>query len=262
MSLTAHSRSSASEPDRRLSGAVYLRSLALQGSWNPQRMQNLGLLTTLLPWLRRQQAGHEQRRLFIRRHYEFFNTNPYLANYVVGGLLRLEADLSAGRSGSGQQIRTFRDTLAPTFASLGDQLFWLGLRPTLLLVAILLAAVGLPFGSVAVIGLFALVQLDLRRRALLTGYRLGFDIVELLGRPLWRRAIAATQRAGMILTGVLAGFYFARVLDPEAGPGGYGAAAWLAVGIVLPLILRKRLSGEALLLCAALLAWLMYGIVG
>ena len=161
MSANAGNRYSAIEPARRLCGAVYWRSLALQGSWNPQRMQNLGLLATLLPWLRRRQAGHEQRRLFIRRHYEFFNTNPYLANFVVGGLLRLEAELMAGHRGSGRQIRTFRDTLAPTFASLGDQLFWLGLRPTLLLVAILLTLVGLPFVSIAVIGIFALIQLDL-----------------------------------------------------------------------------------------------------
>jgi PTS system mannose-specific IID component len=242
--------------------AVYWRSLALQGSWNRQRLQNLGLLASLLPWLGRQRLALGPRRRFIRRHYEYFNTNPYLANFIVGGLLRLEAELAAGRGGSGEQIRRFRDTLAPTFAALGDQLFWLGLRPTVLVAATLLALAGAPYGALAVIGLFALVQLELRRRALTAGYRLGFDIVELLGHPFWHRAIGATQRAGMILTGLLAGYYFARVLDPETAAAGYGLGAWLAAGIAAPLILRKRLPGEILLAGTVLLAWLGFGIRG
>jgi mannose/fructose/N-acetylgalactosamine-specific phosphotransferase system component IID len=222
-------------------------------------MQNLGLLVTLLPWLRRQQVGLDQRRRFFRRHYEFFNTNPYLANFVVGGLLRLEADAQA--SGGPSRIRTYRDVLAPTFASLGDQLFWLGLRPALLLLAILLAVAGYPLASLAVIGAFALGQLEARRRALQTGYRLGFEIVELLGRPLWRRAIAAAQRTGMLLTGVLAGIYFARVLS-SGSDSGIERAVWLALGAGIPLVLRKRLPGEALLLVTVLLAWLLGGILG
>lgn len=225
-------------------------------------MQNLGLLASLSPWLRRESLGLEQQRRFIRRHYEYFNTNPYLANFILGGLLRLETDLAAGRGGSGAQIRRFRDTLAPTFAALGDQLFWLGLRPTVLLAAVLLAGAGSPYGALVVVAVSALVPLELRRRALRSGYRLGFDIVELLGHPFWHRAIGATQRAGMILTGVLAGYYFARTIAPEAAAAGYGDSVWLAAGIVLPLLLRKRPPGESLLVGTILLAWLGLGIRG
>ena len=68
---------------------IFLASLGLQGSWNPQRMQNLGLLATLLGWLRGLPRDVERDSRFCRRYYDFFNTNPYLANYLIGGLLRL-----------------------------------------------------------------------------------------------------------------------------------------------------------------------------
>ncbi len=80
---------------------LFLRSLALQGSWNHERMQNLGLLVTLLPWLRRQPSDINRDRLFCRRYYEYFNTNPYLANLIIGGLVRLEQEsLDSGVGGS------------------------------------------------------------------------------------------------------------------------------------------------------------------
>lgn len=237
--------------------AVYVRSLTLQASWNPQRMQNLGLLTTLLPWLERRGWDQVRRRRFFRRYYGFFNTNPYLANFVVGGLLRLESD-DVGREGEGEDediVATFRDSLARTFASLGDQLFWLGVRPAFVLTICLLALLGWWVAILVVVAAFALGQLELRRRALLSGWQLGFDIVDLLGRPVWHRWISGTKRLAMSLTGVLAGFYFARVwLTP--GPGLSGLVVLLvAAGLALPLVLRQRLPGEGLLLVAIPLAF-------
>ena len=77
---------------RRLQWSLFLRSLALQGSWNHQRMQNLGLLWTVLTWLRLNRGDVNRDRVFCRRYYGYFNTNPYLANFLFGGLIRLEED--------------------------------------------------------------------------------------------------------------------------------------------------------------------------
>ncbi len=243
----------APRPSARVLMAVYVRSLTLQASWNPQRMQNLGLLTTMLPWLERTGWDQVRRRRFFRRYYGFFNTNPYLANFIIGGLLRLEND-DVGREGE-DIVATFRDSLARTFASLGDQLFWLGVRPAFVLAICLLALLGWWEAILVVVAAFALGQFELRRRALVSGWQLGFDIVDLLGRPVWHRWISWTKRLAMSLTGVLAGFYFARVwLTP--GPGLSGLVVLLvAAGLALPLVLRQRLPGEGLLLVAIPLAF-------
>ncbi len=238
---------------QRLQLAVFLRSLALQAAWNPQRMQNLGLLVALLPWARRRGLRLTERRRFCRRYYGFFNTNPYLANFILGGILRLEAE--SGVQGPPEDLlRGFQDSLARSFASLGDQLFWLGLQPALLLLAGLLGLLIGPWTVLGVFGLFALAEFVLRYRSLAIGHRLGLDIVELLSRPGWHRLIRWTQQASLVLAGIWCGCWLTGLGAGAAGRGDLALVVALLGGVALPLGLRKRCSGEGLLLLVLLLA--------
>ena len=123
------------KPDCRCLWLVFLRTLSLQGSWNTQRMQNLGLVYALLPWLRQAKLPVREARQFCRRHYEYFNTNPYYANLLIGGLLRLEEENRRADGAMLKVVRNFKDSLGRALASLGDQFVWLGLQPALLVVA-------------------------------------------------------------------------------------------------------------------------------
>lgn len=240
---------------RGLAMRVYLRSLALQASWNDERMQNLGLLATLAPWLRRQNLDVTRRRRFCQRHIGVFNTNPYLANIIIGGILRLESEaLREGPAPTTTSIAAYRDTLARVCGSLGDQLFWLGLRPGIAMATILLGFFGQWRWLLVLVACFAMGQLLARGRWLADGYAMGLDIVDLLGRPAWNRAIRWTKRGALALTGVVAGIYVAGVLDLN-DPG--SSREWTVVGavtgVLLPLVLRQRLPGEAQALVGLLL---------
>lgn len=236
---------------------VFVRSLTLQASWNHQRMQNLGLLVCLMPWLRARPRDPLADRLFCRRYYEFFNTNPYLAGYVIGGLLRLEQE-RAGQGGLPRgQAQVFRDSLARALASLGDQLFWLGLRPATLLLACLVAATAGAFAFPVLAGLAAVViggQLSWRWRALGRGYAAGYDIVDLLGDPRWHRAIRAAKRATLGLAAVLAGWLAQGGWERAPGPRGAVAVGVLALALAAPVVARRRWAGEFVILAAGLLA--------
>lgn len=234
---------------------VWLWTLALQGSWNPQRMQNLGLLAALVAWRRHVPTGLDQDRLFCRRYYEFFNTNPYLAGYLIGGLIRLEKDRLAGAPVPDEMARTYRDSLGRALASIGDQLFWMGLRPALTLLACLLALVGPWWAPLAVVGVFAAGQLVLRWVSLGRGLALGMDLVEVLAAPVWHRAVAAVRRAGVVLSGVLLGYYLFVCESLGGAAFGLAPAAAALLGLGLPLLLRRRLPGELLILAAGGLAF-------
>jgi len=233
---------------------LYLAALGLQGSWNPQRMQNLGLLAIMVRWLEGRPRNTERDRLFCRRYYEFFNTNPYLANYLIGGLVRLEEESENEASVSPDLIRTVRDSLGRSLASIGDQLFWQGLRPTVVMATCLLGLYGRSWYVLAVFALFAAGQFMLRWRSLGRGYSLGLDVVDELADPRWHRAIAWTIRCGMVLTGAVAGCYF--LLVTRLGGQGDGGLllAGAAVGMGLPLICRRRPPGEILVLLGLVLA--------
>ena len=234
---------------------IWLWSLGLQGSWNPQRMQNLGLLAVLVSWRRRLGTDLEADRLFCRRYYEFFNTNPYLANFLVGGLIRLEQERLAGTEVPTGLARTYRDSLGRALASIGDQLFWMGLRPALALVICLLGLAGWWPAVLAVIGVFAVAQLTLRWISLGRGLALGMDLVEVLAAPAWHRAVAAVRRVGMVLAGLLIGFYLVRLQDVAEAMDASMLVLGAMLGLGLPLVLRRRLPGEMLVLVACLLAF-------
>lgn len=234
------------QQERILLVQIYLRSLALQASWNSQRLQNLGLLVSLLPGLRRLSLSRFERRRFFRRHFEYFNTNPYLANSLLGGLLRLECDHTTGQIPL-SLVMTFKNTLARSVASLGDQLFWLGLKPALLLIMVILVMSGYPIAVTALLAAILAGQLVLRWQALMAGFRLGIDIVDWLARPFWRQAIENAKRLGMLATGVMAGFYVSGLLGEGTTRIDWSLLGAVALGASLPLIIRHRLGGEGAL---------------
>jgi len=233
---------------------VFRRSLILQASWNDQRMQNLGLLATLAPLLRHLDLDRNQLRQTCRRYYGFFNTNPYLASYVIGGLLRLENDMASGTAVPERMVTGFRDTLARACGSLGDQLFWLGLRPAVMLTACGMAVFWNWQAGLVPVVLFALGQLLFRRRGLNLGYSLGPDVVDVISRPLWHRAIAWARRVALALTGILAGLYFAGLLDQVPTLGLGPVIGCLVVGLGLPALVRQKASGESQLLLSLIFA--------
>ncbi len=234
---------------------AWARLLTLQGSWNPQRMQNLGLVFCMLPWLRDRRWDVDARRRFFRRYFDYFNTNPYLAGFLVGGLLRLEEDRAAGDASlTRAMLATYRDSLGRAFASLGDQLFWLGLRPGVTLVACLWALRGSVAGVLATFLVFLAGQLTLRWWSLQAGYGSGLDIPVLLGNPLWHRVIALAKRTALVCLGFLA--VVLAVGYPRAGEGSGGLVLGLGalLGWFAPRLLKRRLPGEGLGLLASLLA--------
>ena len=103
-----------------------------------------------------------------------------------------------------------------SFASLGDQLFWLGLHPTLLLLACLLAWWGQSGLVLALLGSFALGQLLLRARALSVGYRLGMDIVELLVQPAGTVRSSGAKQPRLVLLGAMVGLVLSALQGPAA----------------------------------------------
>ena len=70
-----------SQADRK---KVWWRSQFLQGSWNYERMQNLGWAYSLIPAIKKLYTNKEDQAAALKRHLEFFNTHPYVAAPIMG----------------------------------------------------------------------------------------------------------------------------------------------------------------------------------
>ena len=63
---------------------AFLRSYFLLASFNYERMQNGGVAYTLIPAIKKLYQTKEDRAAALKRHLEFFNTQPFMANNLWG----------------------------------------------------------------------------------------------------------------------------------------------------------------------------------
>jgi PTS system mannose-specific IID component len=212
---------------------MFLRSFAIQGSFNYRTLIGTGFAFVLLPALRRIFAGRSQEfRDAVQRHQQIFNSHPYLAGIALGAVARLEAEGTAPAV-----IERFKSAIRSSLGSLGDTLFWAGWRPLCALAALLLACSGAPWW-LPVACFFVLYNaghLLARAWSFRLGLRYGRGVAEHLRRGHLQdlqRFIAATGAflLGLVLPLAAGGGLLA---SPRTAPWLIAAAAGAILGVRL-----------------------------
>jgi PTS system mannose-specific IID component len=182
---------------------VFLRSLLIQVGFNPKVMQGLGFAYALYPALRALYPRGDARTAAVQRHLGLFNTHPYFAAAIIGGVARLEEGIAAGDKRP-EDVKAFREALASPLAAIGDAFFWNALRPA----CALLAALSYPtlgLGAIAVfLGLYNAVHLSVRVWLFVIGYSRAEGLVTLVGRAQFPVGTRLLRRAAAAMTGAVA----------------------------------------------------------
>ncbi|MDX5038756.1 PTS system mannose/fructose/sorbose family transporter subunit IID, partial [Streptococcus suis] len=121
---------------------VWWRSQFLQGSWNYERMQNLGWAYALIPAIKKLYTSKEDRAAALERHLEFFNTHPYVAAPIIGVTLALEEEKANGTEIEDTAIQGVKIGMMGPLAGIGDPVFWFTVRPILGALGASLASTG------------------------------------------------------------------------------------------------------------------------
>jgi len=197
--------------------AMFLRSFAIQGSWNYRTLLGAGLAFALLPALRRL-YGNDSARLdaAVRRHSGIFNSHPYLSPMAVGALAELEEE---GEDAA--VIERFKAAIRGSLGTLGDRLIWAGWRPVCLLFAI------------------ALVLLQVRWWVVVAVFLVVYNAGHLLLR-IWAYHLGLTRGRGV-------GEQLRRSWVPQLQRIMSVVGAFL-LGLVLPLLATGHLTGHRLAL--------------
>lgn len=205
-------------------GSVFLRSFAVQGSWNFETLVGFGFAFALLPALRVVYRGRPaELEAALGRHARLFNTHPYLSPVALGAVARLEVE---GRSP--EMIERFKAAVRGALGGLGDRLVWAGWRPVCLLGALAAFLAGAAWW--AAVGGFLVVynagHLLLRAWAFRLGWREGTGIASAL-RASW---VWDAERVLHSLGPALLGACAVLLLAGGAFGGGALPAAWLVAG--------------------------------
>jgi len=201
---------------------VFFRSFAIQGSWNFDRMQNLGFLFAVAPVLRFFYKGKELSASFDR-HQEYFNTHPFLASPVIGSVIRLEENRQA-RQELPVSVQDFKMMTMAPYAAMGDALFWGGLRPLAAGVALFFAVKGSLWAPIIFLIIFNLPHLWIRVSGLFMGYSRGLGIAETIKKRRLPDIAIRVKEATVVLLGALCAYLIYSVLQDAEASIGWGIA--------------------------------------
>lgn len=113
---------------------VFYRTFFIQAGWNYMKYQNLGFIYAIEPALKQIHSGEGLKKAYLR-HIEIFNTQPYMAGFVIGNTIGMEERI---REIGEAQLVKIKQSLACAYASIGDRIFWARLRISVYLSTILL----------------------------------------------------------------------------------------------------------------------------
>ena len=236
--------------DRAVRQNAWRRQFFLQGCWNYEGMQNVGFAYCILPALRHiYRERPEELTKALKRHLEYFNTQPSMGGVIMGAALRLEERAASGEADP-REIGTFKVGLMGSLGAIGDAYFWGALRPMASVAGAVLALVHPFLGIAALLLVYNLSHLSVRWK----GFSAGLAGEERAVRFLKESGFAGKTEDRKIIAAILGGAYAGAVCGKTAFLFGSGhtAPAFLIVAAVtvhlLTVLFRKAVSPSEILL--------------
>jgi PTS system mannose-specific IID component len=235
-------------------GRALLRLLAVQGTWNYERMLGVGMGYAAEPLLEDLKLANPQRHAeAVVRSAEFFNCNPNLAGLALGAEVRAEYDAAPPA-----QVTRLRTALCSPLGALGDQLFWAGLVPVL--VGLALAGVALGAAGWALVA-FLIVYNGIRIAtavwSLRTGLTAGVNVGAAIGRSWMPKAAARIGPVAGFSVGLALPLVATWYLRPFPLAAGLGALGLTALGLGAGYVAGARYGALRYALAAVLVTLLV-----
>lgn len=182
---------------------MFLRSYFLLSSFNYERMQNGGVAYTLIPAIKKLYSSKADRAAALKRHLEFFNTHPFMANPIFGVTLALEEERANGANVDDAAISGVKVGMMGPLAGAGDPLFWFTLRPIMLSLGASLAVSGNVAGPFVFFILWNIMAAAVKWYTQEFGYRAGTAITDDLSGGLLQKVTRGASMMGMFVIGSL-----------------------------------------------------------
>ena len=182
---------------------MFLRSYFLLSSFNYERMQNGGVAYTLIPAIKKLYSSKADRAAALKRHLEFFNTHPFMANPIFGVTLALEEERANGANVDDAAISGVKIGMMGPLAGAGDPLFWFTLRPIMLSLGASLAVSGNVAGPLVFFILWNIMAAVVKWYTQEFGYRAGTAITDDLSGGLLQKVTRGASMMGMFVIGSL-----------------------------------------------------------
>lgn len=182
---------------------VWWRSTFLQGSWNYERMQNLGWAYAMIPAIKKLYTKKEEQAAALERHLEFFNTHPYVASPILGVTLALEEERANGAEIDDTAIQGVKIGMMGPLAGIGDPVFWFTVRPILGALGASLAQSGNIMGPIIFFFGWNAIRMAFLWYTQEFGYKAGSEITKDMSGGILQDITKGASILGMFILAVL-----------------------------------------------------------
>lgn len=182
---------------------VWWRSTFLQGSWNYERMQNLGWAYAMIPAIKKLYTKKEDQAAALERHLEFFNTHPYVASPILGVTLALEEERANGAEIDDTAIQGVKIGMMGPLAGIGDPVFWFTVRPILGALGASLALSGNIMGPIIFFFGWNAIRMAFLWYTQEFGYKAGSEITKDMSGGILQDITKGASILGMFILAVL-----------------------------------------------------------
>jgi PTS system mannose-specific IID component len=182
--------------------SMFIRSNFHQGSWNYERMQALGYCFAMVPVIKRLYTGDERKQA-LKRHLEFFNTQPFVTAPILGVTAAMEEQKANGADIDDGAINGLKIGLMGPLAGVGDPIFWGTLRPVAAALGASIALTGSILGPILFFVIFNAVRLAIRWFGVSYGYSKGTTIVADMAGGRLQKLTEGASILGLFVMGAL-----------------------------------------------------------
>ena len=206
--------------------SMYMRSTFLLGSFNFERMQSMGFCVTMMPAIKRLYSKKEDQAAALKRHLEFFNTQPWIGSAIMGVTAAMEEERANGAPIDDGAISGVKVGLMGPLAGVGDPIYWGTAR---IILAALGASLALENGNILGPILFFvginLIRVITRWYSMQYGYQKGTEIVQDMEGGQLQKLTTGASILGLFVMGGL-------------------VARWASLKIPLEIARYKNQAGE------------------
>ncbi|MBR4641793.1 MAG: PTS mannose transporter subunit IID [Selenomonadaceae bacterium] len=183
---------------------TFVRSNFLLGSFNFERMQSMGFCVSMMPILKRVYGDNvEELKAALKRHLEFFNTQPFVAAAIMGIIGAMEEKRANGADISPATLSGVKVGLIGPLAGVGDPIFWGTIRPVLAALGAGIALTGSIIGPMIFFIGFNVIRLATHWYGVKYGYEKGTELVENIGGNEMKFLTEGASVLGLLVMGAL-----------------------------------------------------------
>ncbi|OOF55610.1 PTS mannose transporter subunit IID [Rodentibacter myodis] len=184
--------------------STYFRSTFLLGSFNFERMQSMGFCVSMIPTIKRLYSKKEDQAAALKRHLEFFNTQPWVGSAIMGVTAAMEQERANGaKDVDDAAISGVKVGLMGPLAGVGDPIFWGTLRPVLAALGAGIALTGSLLGPLLFFILINVIRALTRWYGFKYGYEKGTEIVSDMGGGRLQKITQGASILGLFVMGSL-----------------------------------------------------------